>query len=248
MNWCTLRRYVNFESIDMLVHTQDWILCWVKIHSFFYLLYPFAVLCTDTQRVSCLWIIMLVPTHDWILCDVWNAFLLLPPFPTSCVVNWCTLRWWVPSEWTFLCILKIRFCVLSQILSFLYLLYPLAVLWTCALIASKFPTSEHNYFTHNCILCWVKIYSFFYLLYPLSVVWTDALLAGKLPLNEHVCKIDFVWWVKIPFASFTHLLLWTGALLAGKLPLNKHICAYSWLDFVPFASLTHLWCCELVHC
>jgi len=94
--------------------------------------------------------------------------------------------------------------VMSEIHSFFYLLYLLAMLWTGALSDGKLPLNEHI-----CILkigfCVMSENSFFlYLLHPLVVLWTGALSVGKLPLNEHVkigfCVISEIWFL------LTHLL------------------------------------------
>ena len=150
----------------------------------------------------------------------------------------------------------IRFCVMSEN-SFLYLLYPLAVLWTGALLAGKLPLNEHvcAYFSLN-FVWWVKICSF-YLLYLLAVLWTGALSVCKLPLNEHPCaysSLNFMWWVKICsfYLLYPLALLWTDALLAGKLPwmtmfvhTHERILCDEW-KFVPLLPLPT--CCVVNWC
>ena len=141
-----------------------------------------------------------------------NSFLL-PPLPTCCIVNWysggklpfsehiCAYTWLDFVSWV-------------KILSF-YLLYPLAVLWTGALLVGKLPLNEKVYaYSLLDFVSWVKIVSFYLDPLPTCCVvnWYSG---GKLPLTEHVCPyswLDFVSGVKI--LSF-HLLyplamLWTG--------------------------------------
>jgi len=100
--------------------------------------------------------------------------------------------------------------VMSEIHSFFYLLYLLAMLWTGALSDGKLPLNEHI-----CILkigfCVMSENSFFlYLLHPLVVLWTGALSVGKLLLIEKFCihKIGFCVMSENLFlsTSFTHLL------------------------------------------
>ena len=130
-----------------------------------------------------------------------DSFLLFPPLATCCVVNWYS-GGKLPLNEHVCAYLWLEFMWWVKIHSFFSLLWPLAVLWTGALLVGKLPFDE-RVCAYSCLdfVWWVKIHSFFYLLYSLVVLWTGAHLAGKLPLNERVCG----------FCHFTSKSLFTAA-------------------------------------
>ena len=78
------------------VHTYsklDFTFCMMKIHFFLYLLWLLTVFQTGAPLASKL------PVNECVFCVLKiefcamseNPFLFLPPLPTCCVVNWCTL-------------------------------------------------------------------------------------------------------------------------------------------------------------
>ena len=162
----------------------------MKIHSFFYFLWPLAVLWTGTflgGKLPFDW--TSVHTEDWILCNEWK---FIPSFASFTDFLCCELVQFqeVSCLWTSMFVHTHDWFVMGEN-SFLLLL---AVLWTGALLEGKLPLNEHVCAYSRVTFLWWKIRSL-YLLYPLAVLWTDALLAGKLSLNEHVCacilKIGF---------------------------------------------------------
>ena len=81
-----------------------------------------------------------------------NSFRL-PPLPTCCVVNWYSglnlplnKHVWHTHD------INIGFCVMSEN-SFHFPLYPLAVLWTGALLVGKLPLNEHVLHAEDWIFC-----------------------------------------------------------------------------------------------
>jgi len=142
------------------------------------------------------------------------------------------------QDWIFLWSVKI--C------SFFCLLYPLAVLWTGALLGRKLPLNEHVCAYSFCVE-WKFV--------PFTHLLCCELAHSQPTVSYHsVNMFVHTHFVLSKIHSFFYLLyplavLWTDALSDCKLPLNGRVCAYSFcVEWNPFLlyQFAVLWTCALL--
>ena len=206
---CAVCNLVHSQTVsciwmNLLVHTQDWILCWVNIRSFFYLLYPLGALSAGKLPLNehvCTYLKL-----NFLFNEICSFFYCLYPL----AVVWTgalsggklPLKEFVHAQDWILC--WVKFCSFNH-------LCPHALLWTGALSAGKLPLNEHVCAYSRLDLLLNE--NSFLLLPPLPTCCTVCKLVHSQTVSclwmnmlVHTQVWIYVEWKFFSFTSFIHLL------------------------------------------